>query len=343
MARIDATVRGAGVMGLACAFVMARRGARTRVIDPHGIGAGASGGLVGALSPHMPEHWDAAKQAQLDALLMAPAFWASVRDAGGEDPGYARTGRLMPLPDAKAEAIAHRRSTDARTLWRGAATWEVEPAAPGWGPLSASGLRVRDTLAARVSPRRALKALAAALQALGAEILPDAPEEGPVIDATGAATAPMTGVKGQAALLHLPGVAEEPQIYTGGLYIVPHADGTVAIGSTAEKTWTHPTETDDKLDDVLARARVLVPMIADAPVIERWASLRPRAPSGTLLLGPDPSRPGRILANGGFRTGFGMAPYAATLIADLVLEGRDAIPPAFRTGEPHDPTGTPKG
>jgi glycine/D-amino acid oxidase-like deaminating enzyme len=330
MARIDATVRGAGIMGLACAFVLARRGARIRVIDPHGIGAGASGGLVGALSPHMPENWDAAKEAQFQSLLLAPAFWASVRDIGGEDPGYARTGRLMPLEGGKAVETAHRRTASAQTHWRGEAQWLVEPAAPGWGPVSPSGLRVRDTLAARVAPRRALSALAAALRALGTEITQDAPEEGPVIDATGAALPPMTGVKGQAALLHLPGHETQPQIYAGGLYIVPHADGTVAVGSTAEKTWTHPTETDSLLDHVLARARALVPALAEAPVLERWAALRPRAPSGHLLLGPDPSRPGRILANGGFRTGFGMAPLAADLIADLVLDNRDRIPPEFR-------------
>jgi glycine/D-amino acid oxidase-like deaminating enzyme len=36
------------------------------------------------------------------------------------------------------------------------------------------------------------------------------------------------------------------------------------------------------------------------------------------------------VANGGFKIGFGMAPKIAQVMADLVLDGRDAIPPDFR-------------
>ncbi len=330
MARIDVTVRGAGVLGLACAFALAERRARVRVIDPGGVGAGASGGVVGALSPHAPETWDEGKAAQLESLLMADGFWARVRAVGGEDPGYARTGRLMPVADEAGIEVARRRAEAARELWGGRAAWVLEPAGPGWGPVSASGVRVRDTLAGRVSPRRALGALVAALVALGGEIVREGPEEGVVISATGVAGLGGAGVKGQAALLRRPGVETEPQVYAGGLYVVPHADGTVAVGSTAEKDWTDPTATDERLEEVVARARALVPALGDAPVVERWAAVRPRARRGALWLGPDPERPGGFVANGGFRTGFGMAPLVAHWMTDLVLEGRDAIPPGFR-------------
>lgn len=331
----DVTVRGAGVMGLACAWILAERGARVRVVDPGGIGAGASGGVVGALSPHAPEGWDESKAFQLRSLLMAEGFWAAVREAGGVDPGYARTGRLMPVADNRGLEAARQREEAARQLWPSKAEWRVEPVGSGWGPVAASGLWVRDTLAARVSPRRALAALAAAVRARGGEVVGEGPEEGAVIEATGVAglaggRGRGGGVKGQAALLRLPGFEGEPQVYAGGVYVVPHADGTVAVGSTAEKEWDDPVATDDRLEAVIAKARALVPAIGDAPVVERWAGVRPRAASGALLLGRDPGRPGRFVANGGFRTGFGMAPLVAGLMADLVLEGRDAIPEAFR-------------
>jgi glycine/D-amino acid oxidase-like deaminating enzyme len=32
------------------------------------------------------------------------------------------------------------------------------------------------------------------------------------------------------------------------------------------------------------------------------------------------------VANGGFKTGFGLAPLVAQMTADLVLEGRDGVP-----------------
>jgi len=76
MASIDVTVFGAGAFGLSVAWCCARRGARVRVVDPGGVGAGASGGIVGALAPHVPEQWNEKKAFQLDSLLMADAFWA---------------------------------------------------------------------------------------------------------------------------------------------------------------------------------------------------------------------------------------------------------------------------
>ena len=74
MARVDLTVRGAGIFGLSVAWEAARRGARVLVIEATRIGAGASGGVVGALSPHVPENWNAKKAFQLDSLLMASGW-----------------------------------------------------------------------------------------------------------------------------------------------------------------------------------------------------------------------------------------------------------------------------
>jgi glycine/D-amino acid oxidase-like deaminating enzyme len=48
------------------------------------------------------------------------------------------------------------------------------------------------------------------------------------------------------------------------------------------------------------------------------------------MLGPHPLRPGEYIANGGFKIGFGMAPKVGQVMADLVLEGVDAIPAGFR-------------
>ena len=80
-----------------------------------------------------------------------------------------------------------------------------------------------------------------------------------------------------------------------------------------------------------ARATAAVPLLHGARVVERWAGLRPRARSRAPVLGPHPSRPGQFLANGGFKIGFGMAPRAGEVMADLLLEGREeAVPRAFR-------------
>lgn len=332
---VDVTVRGAGAFGLSIAWACKRRGARVRVVDPFGAGAGSSGGVVGALAPHVPENWNPKKAFQLDSLLMAQDWWDAVARAGGGDPGYARAGRLQPIQDAAALDLAHARAIGAQTLWQGQADWRVIAAEGEWTPHSPTGFLIHDTLSGRIHPRQACDALVAAI----GDVLPEADDVGAVVWATGWQGLlalsdhfgkPMgNGVKGQAALLKYDARAL-PQLYADGLHIIPHGDGTVAIGSTSEREFDAPATTDTQLDDILSRARAAVPVLGDAPVLQRWAGVRPRARSRAPMLGAWPGQPGHFIANGGFKIGFGMAPKVAEVMADLILEGRDNIPQGFR-------------
>ncbi|EKE44301.1 oxidoreductase, FAD-binding protein [Oceaniovalibus guishaninsula JLT2003] len=336
---MDVTVRGAGIFGLSIAYLCVRRGARVAVIDPAGPGAGASGGLVGALAPHVPENWNAKKAFQLDSLLAAESFWRDVAGTGGGDPGYVRSGRLQPLADDGSVALARERSASAAALWRGRAVWSVEGAPRGWAPATPIGLVVRDTLSAQLHPRRAIDALVRALAASGVRTEPEGPDRGAVVWATGAqGLADLSAVlgqevgravKGQAALLRHD-ARGMPHIFADGLHVIAHDDGTVAVGSTTERDFADPAGTDARLDDIVARARLAVPGLAGAGIVARWAGLRPRARSRAPMLGPWPGRPGHYIANGGFKIGFGMAPRVAEAMADLMLDGRDAIPAGFR-------------
>ncbi len=337
---VDLIVRGAGVFGLCCAYAAARRGARVAVADPGGVGAGASGGVLGALAPHVPGNgpggWNAKKAFQLESLLMSRAFWPEVEARSGLSTGYVASGRLQPVPPG-GEALARARSAEARACWGDAAIWEVVPAAGGWEPAS-GGWLVRDTLSAHLDPARACAALAQALRALGGAIGPEAEGAAPVIHATGAAglaelsagraRAVGAPVHGQAARLALDR-AGAPQLFAGGLHVVPHLDGTVAVGSTSEAGRTG-AEVDGALEEVIARARAAVPDLRGAAVVARWAGVRPRARSRAPILGAWPGRPGHWVANGGFKIGFGMAPLVGEVMADLVLEGRDRVPDGLR-------------
>ena len=341
MARVDLTVRGAGIFGLSIAWEAARRGAVVRVVETVRVGAGASGGVVGALAPHVPEQWNPKKAFQLDSLLMAQGWWAAAEAAAGMSAGYARTGRLLPLADARAVEQARARSVAAAVLWRGQADWRVIAATGAeWKPVSLSGWLVEDTLTARIAPRAALAVLVAALRASGGEVvIGEAADEGAVVWASGVAgladlSARMgrgvgAGVKGQALLLAHE-ARDAPQLFVDGLHIVPHGDGTVAVGSTSENRWEEADTTDAQLDAVLARARAALPVLAEAAVVERWAGLRARAASRAPVLGAWPGRAGHYIANGGFKIGFGMAPKVAGVVVDLVLEGLDRIPDGFR-------------
>ncbi len=336
------TVRGAGIFGLACAWEMCRRGATVRVIETAGIGAGSSGGLVGALAPHVPERWNAKKDFQFESLIMAEDFWGQVASVSGKDPGYLRSGRLQPILDAAGLERARERGQEAETLWQGKAAWNVVPVETfgDWAPLSPTGWLIHDTLTARLHPRQAAAALVEAIRLSGGEVvIGDAEEIGPVLWATGHAGLAELGeavgravgapIKGQAALLKLDR-PDAPQYLADSVHAIPHADGTVAIGSTTEREFDAPDTTDAQIDAVVERARAACPALAAAPVIARWAGLRPRARSRAPMLGTWPDRPGHFVANGGFKIGFGMAPKVARVMADLILDARDGIPDGFR-------------
>lgn len=341
MAMADITVRGAGAFGLTIAWVCAQRGAKVQVVDPYGAGSGSSGGLVGALAPHVPDNWNHKKTFQLDSLLMAENFWSEIEAAGGVSAGYGRTGRLQSIKDDKALELARSRVETARALWRGEAEWTVCKVSElgTWAPPSATGYVIHDTLAARISPRHAGASLIAGLAVMGIEVVPDAPDQGLVVHAKGFAglqelSAELgktvgSGIKGQSALLRFD-AGEVPQIFADNLYMLPHADGTLAIGSTTEREFDDPNETDDLLEDVIERVRTLMPVLHGAEVIDRWAGVRPRSKTRSPMLGAYPGRPGHFIANGGFKIGFGMAPKVAHVMADLLLEGVDTIPKGFR-------------
>ncbi len=339
MATFDLTVRGAGIFGLTVAWAAVKKGARVRVIDPRGVGGGSSGGVVGALAPHAPERWNDTKAFQLECLLAAPGFWQEIEVASGQSSGFRASGRIQPLANDRAVTLAKERALSARDLWRGQASWSVTGDCGTWAPPSPTGLWVHDTLSSQIDPARALPALAAAVAGAGAEIAPDGAEVGAVIHATGwegllelsanLGVEVGSGEKGQAAVLRAdPGLV--PQIYAENLHIVAHGPGRVAIGSTSERPFVEADKTDEKLDDLIARATSVMPDLRDAPVVQRWAGVRPRARSRAPILGPWPDRPGHFVANGGFKIGFAVAPGLAPLVVDLALSGADAIPDQFR-------------
>lgn len=332
-------------MGLWAAVHAERRGIDTIIADAGRLGGGASGGLLGALMPHMPDRWSEKKQFQFDALVSLEDEIATLEAATGLSAGYNRSGRLIPLPKPHLEIIARRHCEDAERHWQAGARrfhWHVLDAPPvgGWIEASAgeSGF-VHDTLAARVAPRSLIAALVALLRRskhmrilehatvanlepdrgmaeIGGEsiafrhcILAAGHQSFPLLQGLTPGLKQPLGqpVKGQAALLKADIDPALPTIFLDGLYVVAHEGGYAAIGSTSENRFDDPTSTDTQLDALIAAAREIVPALRDAAVVERWAALRPKAIDRDPMIGRHPDHPRLIALTGGFKVSFGLA------------------------------------
>ena len=168
---VDLVVAGAGIFGLWTAKRAVEAGLTVAVVEPYGPGAGASGGVLGALTAHAPDRWNAKKQFQFEALAELPGVIAELEAATGRSVGYRRTGRLMPIAKLGFRAQIEARARAAEAHWRAGAdrfVYEaraVEAAPPGWMAAEAAPFGVVwDSLAARVAPRAYVAALWAWLQ-----------------------------------------------------------------------------------------------------------------------------------------------------------------------------------
>ncbi|PLU49611.1 NAD(P)/FAD-dependent oxidoreductase [Sinorhizobium medicae] len=365
----EVLIVGGGIMGLWAAVMAGRAGFTTRLLERWRIGSGASGGFLGALMPHMPDRWNEKKQFQFDALVSLEGEIAELEAATGLSAGYRRSGRVMPIGRAHLREIAHGRERDAAQNWRGPAhqyLWQVGHADEGGWPAADAapfGI-VQDTLAARVAPRNLLAVLRAALDQFphvqceeGAEVVSIEPARGRLLLADGRAltfdrlilaagvasfgfidgltqprrSASGGAVKGQAALFRADVDKALPIIFTEGLYIVPHENGQVAVGSTSESRFDDPNFTDRQLDALLARAIDIAPVLRSATVIERWAGLRPRATGLEPMVGRHPDHERLFVLTGAFKVSFGLAhALARSVVEEIAGGGMNALPESFQ-------------
>lgn len=362
----DLLIAGAGVAGLWLGLKAAREGLSVLIVERDRIGSGASGGFLGALMPHSPDRWNGKKAFQFAALVDLESEIARLEAETGLECGYRRVGRLLPLANQQARRTALDHIADASTNWGGRFGFEVghTPDKHDWPNIlwAPHGL-IRETLSARLSPPLLVAALAARLSALPNVSLC----EGVGVDAidvnsslahlsngesTGfghlalaagvgafalvaqaAAQPELTlggPVKGQAALLDADAPADLPLVYHDGVYVIAHDNGQVAIGSTSEREFDQSTTTDDRLEMIIKRARKLCPLIRDAPVVARWANVRPRAIGRDPMLGPVPGAPRVLAMAGGFKISFGIAHRMADcLVAEITGGPGPDLPESF--------------
>jgi glycine oxidase len=110
-------------------------------------------------------------------------------------------------------------------------------------------------------------------------------------------------------------------IYSPRGYIVPRQDGRLLAGSTSERAAFAKQVTAGGISAILANAQEISPAVANLPIVDTWAGLRPRAPDNLPVLGPCDEIEGLFYATGHYRNGILLAPVTGELIAEAVVAG----------------------
>ena len=128
-------------------------------------------------------------------------------------------------------------------------------------------------------------------------------------------------VRGQILLFKVrPGLLEPIVLNEqDNFYLIPRRDGHILAGSTLEEAGFDKTTTPEARETLLARAQVLVPVLAEETIIAHWAGLRPASPHNIPVISAHPAISNLYLNSGHYRYGVTMAPGSAQLIANMIL------------------------
>lgn len=350
-------VVGGGVVGLCCAWRLARRGAGVAVLDRAQPPAGATRVAAGMLAPVGELAFGEPELLRMTVAAAEgyPDFVAELEAASGLGSGYARHGALHVALD-RDEAAELRRVHDLQRSLGLGAEWlpprRCRQLEPGLTPSLNGGVHAPGEAA--IDPRRLTAALLAALADAGVEVRTgtevaaalfegeriagvrtSAGEElhaGNVVLACGAwsgaedwlpdeARPPVRPVKGQILELRAPD-GEPPCeriVASERVYLVPRPDGRLIVGATVEERGFDATVTAGGVHELLREAYRLLPDVAEMELVESMAGLRPGTPDNLPLIGPGAVE-GLVLACGHYRNGILLAPITGEAVA-TVLSG----------------------
>ncbi len=345
------TILGGGLIGLAIAHQLARRGRAVTVLSRRRSEA-AGFVAAGMLAPHAEGLSGPLLALGQASLARIPAWVAQIEADSGLSCGMRPCGIVVPFISS-ADRDTYPTAAFGLALDRAALEREL----PGIGPHWTTGLLFAQD--GQIDNRRLLmRALERACVALGVrfeegtEVLELLTAEGPtggggqsgkrlqgvrVLRAEGgeheleAATAvlacgawsarllpglPVGPVKGQMLSLQGPRAALERVVFGPGIYLVPREDGLLVVGATSEpEAGFDPGLTPEGQKQLQRGIAELLPEAALWPPMERWWGFRPGTPDGAPLLGPSPIE-GVWLATGHYRNGVLLAAITAELIAE---------------------------
>ena len=362
----DIIVVGAGIVGCAVAYELARRGASVQIVDERLAGMGATQASAGVLAPFIEAREESPfLTLTVRGLERFDGFIPRVSAESGIAVPYKRNGTLdVAVSDADMRNL----EANASLLAKRGVRADVFDAAgvraeePHVGGDAVGGLLIGTH--GFVAAGELTRALVAAARARGAQVVEQTrvqritPSPGDVVVETsrGSLTAnavvfapgswasqisidgitapvPVRPVRGQLLWLAWNGPPLRRVTWSSRCYLVPWDDGTLLVGATVEEAGYDERATVAGVRDLLDAACEIVPQAWSAGFRVARVGLRPATSDGLPVIGASSVVPNVIYATGHYRNGVLLAPLTADLVADAMLENRidpllEAVSPA---------------
>lgn len=335
----EAIVIGAGLIGLAVADALYRRGVRVALVGDRRAGE-ASPAAAGMLAPTVEPIAGPALDFAVAARDRYPDWLRDLESRTGIAVSLNRNGILeLAHSEERAEVLRAGIASDGDTHW-------LEPAAvkrlePALAPVAGAVLHPRDGAVDNVALLDVLeRAIAGSAGVARYPTTAVALERGAARAAVGLATGerleapvivlaagawsagiaglpralPIEPARGQ--MIALDARVLHHVVFSEHAYLVPRAGSTLA-GATMERVGFDATTTAEALDTLRARAGEIASSLRGAGVAASWAGLRPMTPDGLPIIGADPEWPMLLYAAGHSRNGILMAPVTGDVIAAL--------------------------
>jgi len=349
-------VVGGGVIGLSCAWRLARAGCTVDVYERDRAGGAASwvaGGMLAPVAEYGFED-DAFFELATESHARYPSFLVDLElESGTRVPMNTQGTLMVGLDRDDAESI--RRLYRFREAHGLAVSWltgsEARDEEPLLSPRVSAAMWIPDDY--EVDNRALVRALAAAVVRRGGEVHENATVDrvhvasgraagvvvrgevrgaDVVILAAGAWSGAIAGlpdnvlppirpVKGQVvSLRRTDDCPLERVIRTPDCYVVPKADGRLLIGATQEEMGFDLDATAGGVLRLLEHAWEAVPSVFDLPIDAIEVGLRPASRDHLPVIGPS-ALPGLVMATGHYRHGILLTPATAEMICTGVLDG----------------------
>ena len=354
-------ITGGGIVGLSCAYFLAKSGVDVTIIERDSIGSHASGFAYGSLSPLgeaglaediLPEliiakmgmeiHTRFAKELPLETGVDIQHRFRPAMDLA-----------FNPLDEAKCKSQVEWRKREKGFH----AEWidgdSARKLVPSLSPKVIGAAYTEGV--ADVDPYRLVLALTQACEAMGVII-----RHGNVIglneadgQITGVKTTrgelscntvvialgPWTGgvsrwlglpipirpLKGQIVRLNSPLTPVNCSVGWEGNYACTKPDGLLWAGTTEEDAGFDESPTSIGRDEILVSLQKMIPALDEAELVHQTACLRPLSQDGRIILGRIPQRENVLIATGMGRKGILLGPAMGRLVSELITADHTEI------------------